>query len=570
MGWSLLKRRLGTWVLAVFVVGLAAMGGQLVLNLLLGLAAGIGAATIQGPAPMVISTVAMMAAGIMLQGVLYGSLSKMALKQIDGEEIAVGDVFTVGNAAPGLALAWLLVGIGMNLGLLLLIIPGLVFAGLTMFTLPAVVEGVGSVEAIRRSIRTLKQQWLMATVFAIVSWLILAAGALLCGVGMLLTFPLYVLAGTVQYRRSFAPGGVPRKAVVADPLAEAVGERPAPASGRMPGWAWGLIGLAVLAVPLGCGGVFVALLMPAVQQARQRAREQVVRQQMQEQVPGAPVPAEGPGEFLPPGPGAPVPPVDPGEFVPPGARPGRGPELEPPPAAEGDQVEQPRLGSPESGTDLKPALDALKGSETRECQRALEDLARRAADDAFRETVLAAVLPLVNDPEPSIRRGALKVVQTWGTAEHGPLFLDALDDSDRGVQSVAVTALRKQADGPSALALARRLTDPRLRVMAANALLAMKPQKDPALEAEVLKALESSHPATRQAACLVLRVIGTEASVPALKEAAVDEQRGVSSAARSTLKAIDPAALSELPPVKSRSRSLPRSKKARPPVRPNR
>jgi len=65
----------------------------------------------------------------------------MALRQIDGHDVGLGDMFAVGDAALGLAVASILLNLGLYLGLMLLVIPGLIFAGVTMFTLPMVVDG---------------------------------------------------------------------------------------------------------------------------------------------------------------------------------------------------------------------------------------------------------------------------------------------------------------------------------------------------------------------------------------------------------------------------------------------
>jgi HEAT repeat protein len=670
LGWGLLKRRMGTWVLAVLVVGLAQMGCQIALSAL-SFVAGVGVAMVGGPVSL--TTLAAMAVGLMIQGVLAGGLSKMALKQIDGGDISVGDVFTVGGAATGLALAWLMVGLGTYLGLALLVIPGVVFAGLAMFTVPAVVEGLGPVEALRRSVGTLGRQWLSAAVFALVSWLLVAAGALLCGVGLLFTLPWYVLAGAVQYRRSFAPGGVPRKSVVADPWAEAVGA-PAGASGsgRVPAWAWAVLGLGV-AVPV----IFVAAAaVLVVSAARQAADQAVVQQQLRRQMGGAAVapgrpPAAFPAAVAPAGlvqqaldriaqggdpraeavrwlPGLAAfgdadrhraavvaalrPLLREPDLGPDAARaleawagPGDAPALIDGLGAGDPRIRVPliralgrlkaeeaipvlaeRMAAPQDrgdaaralqaigpraapevrkllthedrdtrlaaasllrqfggdgrDTQLALALAALKSPVDGERQRALQDLGRAAVVDESRDEVLAATLPLLKDPDAATRRRAFTVIRTWGAAEQVPAFIDALDDPDRNVRAMAVAALRKVADQRSALALAQRLATPELRTAAAEALVAMKPQ-DAEVEAEVLKALDSPDTASRLAACQVLRVVGTAASVPALRRAAGDEQRGVARAARTALAAIDPSGMPAAQPPRSMPRGPARKKR---------
>src|SRR5262249_37564542 len=73
------------------------------------------------------------------------------------------------------------------------------------------------------SARTLRREWLTATLFNIAIWAIAVSGMLLLGVGVLFTIPWALLATTAQYRRSFARGGKPRATVVEDPHAAAIG-----------------------------------------------------------------------------------------------------------------------------------------------------------------------------------------------------------------------------------------------------------------------------------------------------------------------------------------------------------
>jgi HEAT repeat protein len=206
------------------------------------------------------------------------------------------------------------------------------------------------------------------------------------------------------------------------------------------------------------------------------------------------------------------------------------------------------------------ALAALKSPEASERDRALQRLGLMPAVETSRSEVLAAVEPLLKDPQPSTRRSALKVVETWGTAEQSPWLIGALDDPDRTVKTAAFAAIRKVGDPESALELARRITVPEQRRQAADALIAMKP-KDVRVEAEVVRALNSPDPSTRQSACQVLRTIGTNSSIPALKRAAADQVRTVAAAARSALAAIDPSATPDPSSEMPKSKTTPRKKR---------
>lgn len=656
LAWGLLKRRMGTWVLAVLIVGFTLIGTQMALNMLAFFAGIAEAAMIGGRVPL--SSLGVLTINMMVQGVLVGGLYKMALKQIDGGDIRVGDVFAIGGVAPGLALAGLITAMGTYLGLMILVIPGVIFAGLVMFTMPAVVEGFGAVDAVKRSFEALKRSWHLAMLFVWVAWMIVVAGALLCGVGLLFTAPLYVLAVAVQYRRSFAPGGMARKAVVADPWAEAVGKPAGSAgSGRVPAWAWGVLGLGVV-LPVGLFAGVIVLLLHGVQAARRAAEEHralappgVARVELP--APRAAVAIGDPVEKLladlkARGASQPfslmalenaapddahreavvaavVPLLDApqnanlaAQVLEKWAAPDDVPALiagldsgnrdvrEPliralgrlraeeaipalvrhlaVPDDRGEASRALREIGPKAAPEIRKLLTnrdrdvrhvaadllreiqgsdgstlmtlwlaALRSPDRDERSNALENLGRTPPVAGARRTVLAAAVPMLKDPEPDIRRRALKVIETWGAAGQVPALLDLLDDPDKDVQKEAVAALGKIRDPRAALGLARQLESPELRRPATDALVAMK-VRDEQVEAEVLKALDNSDPSVRQAACQVLRAIGTEASVPALRKALTDENRSVAAAARAALNAIDPAGKAAAPPPKTKAR----------------
>src|SRR5262249_50417180 len=145
--------------------------------------AAIEVAVVGGPLP--ISSLGGGVVGRMIQIVLSAGLYNVALQQIDGGGVGGGGGFWVVRGWPALLLGGVLTFLGTFFGFLCLIIPGLVFAALVMFTTPAVVDGLGAIEALKRSIGTLKREWLSAIVFLLVTGMILAAGSLLFGVGLL-------------------------------------------------------------------------------------------------------------------------------------------------------------------------------------------------------------------------------------------------------------------------------------------------------------------------------------------------------------------------------------------------
>jgi uncharacterized membrane protein len=105
--------------------------------------------------------------------------------------------------------ATLLVGIGTVLGLLLLIVPGIIFLMMFLFTTFLVIDrNLGPIEAMKESRRiTHGHRWKLF-LFSLVVLLVNLLGAIALGVGLLVTIPVTMLAFTYVYRQLAAQAGV--------------------------------------------------------------------------------------------------------------------------------------------------------------------------------------------------------------------------------------------------------------------------------------------------------------------------------------------------------------------------
>ncbi len=250
LGWQLLRQEFGTWMLTTLVAVLV-LGGVVAVLQAATVALLFGEYYLLGPHRFPFAMLLIVPVNIGIQGLVLGSLIRMALKQIDGGRIAVGDLFSLGGAgeAERLFKGMILVSVLGAVGSVFLVIPGLIVAALSMFTLHLIVDGrMGEGSALAASFRALRRHWLTAIFFYLATMLITSSGMLLLGVGLLVTLPWYMLTLTAQYRRSFAPGAKPRAAVVEDPYAEAIGIPEAErAIHRAPIGAWALMSFAIVA-----------------------------------------------------------------------------------------------------------------------------------------------------------------------------------------------------------------------------------------------------------------------------------------------------------------------------------
>ncbi len=136
-----------------------------------------------------------------LTTVFQAGMISMGLKAYDGETVQFSDVFVpLKNPVPHLILG-LIIGIGTAIAAIFCYFPALIFAGLTMFAIPNVLEKkLSPVDAITDSINRLKSQWFMATVFFLVVGLVGSIGIYACYVGWFFTFPIAMVTIALTYR----------------------------------------------------------------------------------------------------------------------------------------------------------------------------------------------------------------------------------------------------------------------------------------------------------------------------------------------------------------------------------
>src|SRR5262249_9440516 len=145
-------------------------------------------------------------AGSYLLGGVYGAV----FKQLRGEQITVGDVFSGGKYFTRVLGASVLIGIAAGIGGICLAIPGLIVGGLTFLAIPMIIEGgKGSIDAIKASSEVTKKDWIMFTVFSLALGFVAGLGSIACGIGVLATAPLAFLGHALAYRDLVGVSGAP-------------------------------------------------------------------------------------------------------------------------------------------------------------------------------------------------------------------------------------------------------------------------------------------------------------------------------------------------------------------------
>jgi hypothetical protein len=375
-----------------------------------------------------LTTPGSLAVSMAVWGIGLGGMYRLALKQIDGHSIGINDLVSGTDVLPNLALASLLAAQGALAGFVCLVIPGWIVSGIIMFTLPLVVDARKKlVEAIAESWKTLKDQWLLSGVFALVLWAMQLVGLLFCGLGFLVVLPLSVLSQAIVYRDFFPRAGAPKKPAQDEdtefgPVALAT--RP---EGRIPGWVWlaasaGL--LLPLLVPLLVFSLGIALFFGLFSSARRDIQENndkafhlAIRDFEKRGQDAAQAPAQ-PGM-----------PAKNSEFV-------------------------PILGRP-AINDVNRAIEGLKGSIFAR-QTALRWLIATKPVDAEpdRARVASALAPLLADSFVDVE--AATALAAWATRDQVPFLISALENPHISVQRMAEEALRRLADDRGLAALAEQ------------------------------------------------------------------------------------------------------------------
>ncbi len=233
-GWALLNARAGLWAgttalffllcLALWLLWLVPTGGLNTLRQtwIAVISANPGSVPKSNPIQdfALNHAFAVLAGGV--SGVFVGGLYRTALRQMRGEPVSplglfsgfpqAGPLLAVGVVVPtftGLLeglIFWLLhlahvpAALSITPFAVLDWLVSLVLEALIMFApLRVVDKGEGAANAILGSIRLLRGQWLWGVLFYFVATLVSGLGGLACGVGLLATYPLFLLSVAVGY-----------------------------------------------------------------------------------------------------------------------------------------------------------------------------------------------------------------------------------------------------------------------------------------------------------------------------------------------------------------------------------
>lgn len=176
---NLLKAQLQTWVL-ISLVYLVISGVAYAISYKL---------------PFVGGLVGFAASVLLMPGMIQAGI-----KQIRGGTIEVGDIFSATDTFANVLVVLLAIAAGaIACGIGVWVTMTLFF-----FALPLVVDKkLAFGDALKQSMEVTKQNFFFFLIYALVLGIVANLGAIACGIGMIITFPISILGLVVAYERTF-------------------------------------------------------------------------------------------------------------------------------------------------------------------------------------------------------------------------------------------------------------------------------------------------------------------------------------------------------------------------------
>src|SRR5262245_13802971 len=132
---------------------------------------------------------------------LAAGLYRGALRVADGDDFALNQLFE-GWDKTQVAIAAILVAVATGIGVRLYYIPGLIVGFLAQFTLLFIVDQqLKAVDAIKASVKLAVDNLGNTILFYLLALVVTFVGACLCGVGLLVAYPVVLVAYAYTYRR---------------------------------------------------------------------------------------------------------------------------------------------------------------------------------------------------------------------------------------------------------------------------------------------------------------------------------------------------------------------------------
>ena len=190
-GWKKFTENVGPFIILMLAVFVATIVIAILQNVLTPNSSGFLA---------LIWSAAIAVVGYVINSIIQAGVIRAALGVTRGETPSVSQLTETDNIA-NYILTVILVGIGLFIGFILCIIPGIIWLIFTAYApIAALDKGLGPVDAITASINWVKERFGAVFLILLVSYIVYIVGLCLCGVGLLVSAPVALVAMVYSYR----------------------------------------------------------------------------------------------------------------------------------------------------------------------------------------------------------------------------------------------------------------------------------------------------------------------------------------------------------------------------------
>jgi hypothetical protein len=187
IGWRLFKARAGAYIFSMILLFLSAIVFKIALLAV-------------HPSGFTIWMMVLLAGLLVCSGMIVG-LHVMALKSVDGRIPLVGDVFGSLTLGPAYLIALAIYCAVVSLGFALLIVPGIYLAiRYCLFAQIITDRSAGALAALRDAAALARGNWLPLGALFLIAFLLNVLGAAAFGFGLIISFPVSLLAIAGFYR----------------------------------------------------------------------------------------------------------------------------------------------------------------------------------------------------------------------------------------------------------------------------------------------------------------------------------------------------------------------------------
>ena len=131
---------------------------------------------------------------------LYSGIFQVAVKQVRGEMISTGDIFSGGPMVWRMLGFNIIYGLAVFIGTLFCFVPGFLLGGLLFPGYALIADGESVGNAVSRSFDAMKQDMWNAAAFVLIMGLLVAVSIIPCGLGLFVTLPMFFLTSALAYR----------------------------------------------------------------------------------------------------------------------------------------------------------------------------------------------------------------------------------------------------------------------------------------------------------------------------------------------------------------------------------